>query len=107
MKISVTNEALEEINSVTEREEIKNPAVYLDLEQSCCGFVPKVEVVEQTLDKSEMLDNVNGILFFACDLIKKFFKENKERNNLQLEVDLLIPYGLSFQILETSNTDSP
>jgi uncharacterized protein YqkB len=107
VKITVTKEALEEIKSVAEREKIKNPAVYLDLEKSCCGSVPKVEVVEQTLGGSEMLDNANGIPFFACGLIKKFFKENEERNNLQLKVDLIIPYGLSFQILETSNIGSP
>jgi uncharacterized protein YqkB len=107
MKITVTKEALEEIKSVAEREKIENPAVYLDLEKSCCGSMPKVEVVEQTLERSEMLDNANGIQFFACDLIKKFFNENEERNNLQLKVDLIIPYGLSFQILETSNIDSP
>ena len=107
MKITVTEEALEEIKSVAEREKIKTPAVYLDIEKSCCGSVPKVEVVEQTLEISEMLDNANGIPFFACDLIKKFFKENEERNNLQLKVDLIIPYGLSFQILDTPNIDSP
>jgi len=106
MKITITKEALEEIKSVAEREKIKNPAIYLDLEKSCCGSMPKVEVVEQTSEKSEMLDNANGIPFFACALIKKFFKENEERNNLQLKVDLIIPYGLSFQILETSNIDS-
>lgn len=107
MKITVAKEALEEIKSVAEREKIKNPAVYLDLEKSCCGSMPKVEVVEQTIEKSEMLYDANGIAFFACDLIKKFFKENEERNNLQLKVDIIIPYGLSFQILETSSIDSP
>ncbi|MGQ9542994.1 MAG: hypothetical protein ACUVTM_02725 [Candidatus Bathyarchaeia archaeon] len=106
MKITVTKEALAEIKSVAEREKIKNPAVYLDIEKSCCSSVPKVEVGEQTLGDSEMLENVNGIPVFACDLIKNLFTEDKERNDLELQVDFLLPYGLLFQFLKTSDARS-
>ncbi len=41
----------------------------------------------------------------ASDLIKEFLKENEERDDLELNVDLITPFGLSFQFLRTSNVE--
>jgi hypothetical protein len=105
MKLSISEEALKEIKSVAEREKIKNLAVYLDLGKSCCGLTPKVDVVEQASNRSEILTNVNGVPIFACDLIRDLFKEDEKRNSLELKVDFLTPYGLIFQFLNTSDVE--
>ena len=105
MKVTVTDEALKEIKSIAERQKIRKTAVYLDVVRTCCSSIPKVDVVDQTSSKFEITPNIKGIPICACDLIKKFLKENEERNDLELNVDLIIPYGLSFQILKTSKIE--
>jgi uncharacterized protein YqkB len=100
MKVTITDDALKEIKSIAEKQKIRKAAVYLDLARSCCSSIPKVDVVDQTSSKLEITCNVNGISISTCDLIKKFLKENEERNDLELKVDLIAPYGLSFQLLK-------
>jgi len=101
MKITVTDDALKEIKSITEKQKIRKAGVYLDLARSCCSSTPKVDVVDQTSSKLETICNVNGISIAACDPIKEFLKENEEGNDFELKVDLIMPYGLSFQIIKT------
>jgi uncharacterized protein YqkB len=105
MKITVTDDALEKIKSIAERQKITKAAVYLDLVRSCCSSTPKVDVVDQTSSKLETICNVNGISISACDLIKEFLKENEGGNDFELKVDLIAPYGLSFQLLKISKTE--
>ena len=100
MKVTITDEAIKETKSNAERQKIRKPAVYLDIVRTCCSSIPKVDVIDQTSSKFEIIDNINGIPISACDLIKKFLKENEERNDLELKVDLIAPYGLSFQLLK-------
>jgi uncharacterized protein YqkB len=105
MKVTITDEALKETKSIAENRKIRKPAVYLDIARTCCSSIPKVDVVDQTSSKFEIIGNIKGIPICACDLIKKFLKENEERNDLELKVDLIIPYGLSFQLLKTLNIE--
>jgi len=105
MKVIITDYALKEIESIAEKQKIRKAAVYLDLARSCCSSIPKVDVVDQTSSKLEIICNVNGISIAACDPITEFLKENEERNDLELKVDLIIPYGLSFQLLKTSKIE--
>ena len=86
---------------MAERQKIRKPVVYLDVVRTCCSLAPKVDVVDQTSSKFEIIDNVKGIPISASDLIKKFLKENEERNDLELKVDYIKPYGLHFQLLKT------
>jgi hypothetical protein len=53
----------------------------------------------------EIVGNVNGIPICASDRIKNFLKENEEQNDLELKVDLIIPLGLSFQLLKDSKIE--
>lgn len=105
MEVTITDEALKETKSIAEKQKIRKPAIYLDIARTCCSSIPKVDVVDQTSSKFEIIDKANGIPICACDLIKSFLKENEERNDLELKVDLIIPYGLSFQLLKTSNIE--
>ena len=105
MKITVTDDALKEIKSIAEKQKITKAAVYLDLVRSCCSSTPKVDVVDQTSSKLEIVCNVNGISIAACDPITEFLKENEEGNDFELKVDLIAPYGLSFQVLKISKTE--
>jgi len=100
MKVTITDEAIKETKSIAERQNIRKPVVYLDIVRTCCSSIPKVDIVDQTSSKLEIVGNVNGIPICACDLIKKFLKEDEERNDLELKVDLIAPYGLSFQLLK-------
>ena len=85
---------------MVKRQKIRKPAVYLDVVRTCCSFAPKVDVVDQTSNKFEIIDNVNGIPISASDLIKNLLKQNKEQNDLELKVDYIKPYGLHFQLLK-------
>jgi len=105
MKVTITDDALKEIKSIAEKQKIRKAAVYLDLARSCCSSTPKVDVVDQTSSKLEIICNVNGISISACDPIAEFLKENEEGNGFELKVNLIIPYGLSFQLLKTSNIE--
>jgi Fe-S cluster assembly iron-binding protein IscA len=105
MKVIITDEALKEIKSIAEKQKIREAAVYLDLARSCCSSIPKVDVVDQTSSKLEIICHANGISISACDPIAEFLKENEERNDLELKVDLIMPYGLIFQLLKTSNIE--
>jgi Fe-S cluster assembly iron-binding protein IscA len=105
MKITVTDGALKEIKSIAEKQKMTKPVVYLDLVRSCCSSTPKVDVVDQTSSKLETICNVNGISIAACDPIAEFLKENEEGNDFELKVDLIMPYGLSFQIIKISKIE--
>jgi uncharacterized protein YqkB len=105
MKVTITNDAIKETKSIAERQKIRKPVLYLDLAQSCCSSIPKVDVVDQTSSKLEIVGNVNGIPICASDRIKNFLKENEEQNDLELKVDLIIPLGLSFQLLKDSKIE--
>ena len=101
MRITITDGALKETKLVAERQKIRKPAVYLDVVRTCCSFAPKVDVVDQTSSKFEIIDNVNGMPISASDLIKNLLKQNEEQNDLDLKVDYIKPYGLHFQLLKT------
>ncbi len=105
MKVIITDDAVKEIKSIAERQKIRKPALYLDLTQSCCSPIPKVDVIDQTSIQLETICYANGISISACEPIAEFLKENKERNDVELKVDLIMPYGLIFQLLKTSNTE--
>jgi Fe-S cluster assembly iron-binding protein IscA len=105
MKITVTDGALKEIKSIAEKQKMTKPVVYLDLVRSCCSSTPKVDVVDQTSSKLETICNVNGISIAACDPIAEFLKENEEGHDFELKVDLIMPYGLSFQIIKISKIE--
>lgn len=115
MKVTITDEAIKETKSIAERQKIRKPALYLDLAPasccSSCGPIPMVDVVDQTSSKLEIFGNVNGIPLCASDRIKNFLKENEEQNDLELKVDLIIPWGtlsskyLSFQLLKDSKIE--
>ena len=100
MKVTITDEALREAKSFAERQKIRKPVVYLDVVRTCCSSIPKVSVADQTSNKFEIIDNSKGIPICACDLIREFLKENEERNDLEIKVDIIAPYGLSFQLLK-------
>jgi len=101
MRITIIDGALKETKLVAERQKIRKPAVYLDVAKTCCSLAPKVNVVDQTSSKFEIIDNVNGMPISASDLIKNLLKQNEEQNDLELKVDYIKPYGLHFQLLKT------
>ena len=86
---------------MAERQKIRKPVVYLDVVRTCCSLAPKVDVVDQTSSKFEIIDNVNGIPISASDLIKNLLKQNEGQNDLELKVNYIKPYGLHFQLLKT------
>jgi len=101
MRITITDGALKETKLVAERQKIRKPAVYLDVVRTCCSLAPKVDVVDQTSNKFEIIDNVNGMPISASDLIKNLLMREKEQNDLELKVDYIKPDGLHFQLLKT------
>ena len=101
MRITITDGALKETKLVAERQKIRKPAVYLDVVRTCCSLAPKVDVVDQTSSKFEIIDCINGMPISASDLIKNLLKQNEEQNDLELKVDYIKPYGLHFQLLKT------
>jgi len=98
-KVTITDEALQEIKLITERQKIRKPAVYLDIVKTCCSSMPKVDVVDQTLRKIEIIDNANGVPVCVGDLLKNLLNGNEELNSVELKVDLIPSYGLFFQLL--------
>jgi len=105
MRITITDRALKETKLVAERQKIEKPAIYLDVVRTCCSLAPKVDVVDQTSGKFEIIDNVNGMPISASDLIIDLLKRDKEQNDLELKVNYNKRYGLHFQLLKTSNIE--
>jgi len=96
-KVTITDEALKEIRLIADRQNIKKPAVYLNAVKTCCSYMPKVDVVDQTLRKIEVIDTANGVSVCVGDFLKKLLNGNEEPNSLELKVDLTPSHDLYFQ----------
>jgi Fe-S cluster assembly iron-binding protein IscA len=104
-KVTITDEAIKELRLIADRQNIKNPAVYLNVVRTCCSYMPKVDVVDQTLRKIEVIDTANGVSVCVGDFIKKLLIENEELNSVELKVYLTPAHDLYFQFL-TRNVEN-
>jgi hypothetical protein len=103
MKVTITDEALNEIQFIVEIEKIRTPLVYLDIIGACCNLIPKVDVRDLTTNKCEIIANVSNLSISVSDLIKDLFQKYK-REDCELKVDYKYPPGFSFQFLEKTNS---